>query len=256
LIEACLGAVARRLKVLTRNSKMENGSLVVMSTLAVRGPLDRLIGPEFERQTGERLSMTYDPTTVLMAAIASGQRGDVIVAIEDAVDLLARDHIVKPDSRVRIARTAIGLAKKAGSAPVDISSPSAFVETLRSARSIVFSNSGASGIFFRALIEKLGIAEEIRKKAIVIPKGFTAELLVSGEADLAVQQISELMTVPGVEIVGRFPDPYCTYTSLALATFAETARPDKARRFTEFLTSDLAFDAFAGAGLDPLPRSP
>jgi molybdate transport system substrate-binding protein len=114
--------------------------------------------------------MIYDPTTVLLNAIGSGRRADSIVAIDTAIDTLVKDKVLLPSSRVGIARTTVGLAKRAGSAPIDTSTPTSFINALRAKKSIVFSQSGASGIFFDSLIEKLGISAEIRGKAIVVPK--------------------------------------------------------------------------------------
>lgn len=233
---------------------MNNRSLSVMSTLGILGPLKERIGPAFEAQSGHRLAMIYDPTTVLLQTIAAGRRADVIVAIDAALDALAGDRTLLPDSRVVVARTAVGLAKRAGTEAIDVSTPDAFVNALLAAKSIVYSQSGASGIFFKSLVERLGISREIDRKAIVIPKGFTAELLISGEAELAVQQMSELMAVAGADIVGPFPEPYGAYTHFAAAVFTQTDQPELAHRFLDHLTGEPAAEAFLAAGLEPLGR--
>jgi molybdate transport system substrate-binding protein len=128
---------------------MNSWPLAVMSTLRIQSPLDERIGPAFEEQTGSQLAMTYDPTTVLLNAIGSGRRTDAIFAI----DTLVKDKALLPFSRVGIARTTVGLAKRAGSAPIDISTPASFINAPRATKSIVFSQSGTSGIFFDSLIE-------------------------------------------------------------------------------------------------------
>lgn len=227
-------------------------SLSVMSTLAVLAAFRDRIGPAFEQAAPVALSITYDPTAVLTRSIAEGRRADVIVAINSAVAEIVSAGVLLDASRVDIARTGIGLAERPGSDTVDISTPKAFVAALRSATSIVFSQSGASGIAFASLIERLGIAAEIREKATVIPKGFTAERLLTGEAELAVQQVSELRAIPGVDIVGPFPEPYQTYTTFSAATFREAQHPEEAGRFLDYLKTDLAAAAFAAAGLEPL----
>jgi len=226
-------------------------ALQVLSTLGVFSPLRDLIGPAYEAQTGVRLSITFDPTTVLLAAIASGRRADVVVAIEDGAASLVEDGVLASGSMVRVASTGVGLAKRVGLPPVDISTPELFREALLAAKSIVFSQSGASGIFFAGLIERLGIADDIRAKALIVPKGFTAERLVLGEADFAVQQISELLAVPGVEIVGPFPQPYQVVTTFAAAVFAGSVRVEQAHLFIKALTGPEAAAAFAAAGLEP-----
>ena len=109
------------------------------------------------------------------------------------------------ESCVDLARSYIGLAVKADSRHPDISTEAALRATLISARSVAYSRLGASGIFFAQLVEKMGIATEINARATVVPIGFTAERLVTGEADVAIQQLSELKQVTGIEIVGPLP---------------------------------------------------
>ena len=108
-------------------------------------------------------------------------------------------------SCVDLARSFVGIAVKAGAAHPDIATEAALRATLLGARAVAYSRIGASGIFFAQLIERMGIASEINARARIIPSGLTAELLVSGEADLAVQQLSELKQVAGTEVVGPIP---------------------------------------------------
>lgn len=229
---------------------MEAGSLSVMSTLGVFAPLKDRIGPVFEARTGLRLMMTFDPTAVLLDAVASGRHADVIVAIDTGVDRLAAEGILLRDSVRNVARTAVGLAKLPGTPPVDISTAERFVQVLRQAKSIVFSQSGASGIFFAKLIEDLGIAREVRAKAVVVPKGFTAEAMVAGQAEFAVQQMSELAAVPGVELIGPFPAPYRVETMFTAAAFAQSALQEQARNFIAHLAGPGAAAALTAAGLE------
>ena len=229
---------------------MEAGSLSVMSTLGVFAPLKDRIGPAFEARTGCRLMTTFDPTTVLLDAVASGRRADVIVAIDTGVRRLAAEGTLLGDSVCNVARTAVGLAKVLSTPPVDISTADRFVQVLRQARSIVFSQSGASGIVFAQLIENLGIAREIRAKAVIVPKGFTAEAMMAGQADFAVQQMSELAAVPGVELIGPFPAPYRAETMFTAAAFAQSGQQKQARAFIAHLAGPGAAAALNAAGLE------
>lgn len=203
---------------------MGTGPLSVLSTLGVFAPLKNSVGPAFEAQAGCRLALAFDPTAVLMDAVAAGRRADVMVAIDTGVRRLVTQGILSGDSMRDVARTAVGLAKAPGTPLVDISTPERFVEVLRRAKSIVFSQAGASGIFFARLIESLGIAQEIRAKAVIVPKGFTAEAMVAGQAEFAVQQMSELAAVPGAELIGPFPAPYRLETTFTAAAFAQSGR--------------------------------
>ncbi|HEX2940393.1 MAG TPA: substrate-binding domain-containing protein, partial [Rhodopila sp.] len=114
------------------------------------------------------------------------------------------------------------------------------------------SQAGASGIYFRSLIERMGIADAITAKATVIPAGFTAEKLVTGEADLAVQQISELLVVPGIEVIGPFPDVYQSLSAFSAAVFKDAANPALAQAFLRAVRAERAFAAYRRCGLDPV----
>jgi molybdate transport system substrate-binding protein len=126
---------------------------------------------------------------------------------------------------------------------------------LLSAKSIAYSRIGASGILFARMVEQLGIAEEVNAKATIIPSGLTAELVARGQAELAVQQVSELMVVPGVDIVGPLPAPLQSPAMFSAGVFADCAEPDGAERILQFLTSAAAAPMLQAAGLEPVLRS-
>ena len=141
---------------------------------------------------------------------------------------------------------------RAGGPKPDIGSVEALKATLLAARCVAYSKIGASGIYFAALLQRLGIAEQVNASALVVPSGFTAEGLVSGEADLAVQQISELLVVSGIDVVGPLPPEVQT-----VATFSGgllTDRPEAAALLT-FLASAEAASALRASGLEPPPRA-
>ena len=117
------------------------------------------------------------------------------------------------------------------------------------ARAVAYSKAGASGIYFAALIERLGIAEAVNARAVVIPMGFTAEKVASGEADLAIQQVSELMSVPGIDVAGPFPAELQTVSTFDAAIFADAANPEGAAAFIAALSTPAAAKAYADGGL-------
>src|SRR4051794_39132266 len=153
--------------------------LRVLSTMGLAGVI-RAFAPEFEQARGARLDAVFEPTLRLMERFAGGERGDVAVLTADAIDELVRSGGVA--GRTDLARSFVGLAVRAGAAHPDISTPDAFVAALLKARSVAMSKAGASGIFMAGLLERLGIAEAMREKAIVLERGFTAELAARGEA--------------------------------------------------------------------------
>ena len=119
------------------------------------------------------------------------------------------------------------------------------------ARSVCYSRGGQSGVHFAPMLQRIGIADAVNAKATIIPAGFTAEKLVTGEADIAIQQLSELSVVPGIEIVGPLPDAVQKVTTFAAAVMTGSAHHDVARRFVESLVTDTAFAAYEATMLDP-----
>ncbi|MBS0531680.1 MAG: substrate-binding domain-containing protein [Proteobacteria bacterium] len=227
--------------------------LKVMCALAIRQAFDQIIVPDLAA-AGVTLEIDWNPTTVIMTTIEAGGRADALVIMTEAMDILAARGLVDPASRFEVVQSRVGIAVPRGAPHPDISSVDALKQTLLNARSVAYSQAGASGIHFRTVLDQLGIADAIKAKATVIPAGFTAEKLVTGEADIAVQQISELMTVRNVEIVGRFPDAVQKASRLAAALFTDTPNRAGARQFLDALRSDRAIEAYRSTGLDLVPR--
>jgi len=222
----------------------------LMSTLGVLAPLRDRILPAYEQSRGVSLEVIFNPTNVLAGRVETGERADVIIAISDMVRGLAANGILSTRSIRDLASTTVGLAKAAGSPDVTIDSKEEFISCMLSAKSIVFSQTGASGVFFRSLIERLGIAEQILARAKIIPQGLTAEHVLAGEADLAVQQMSELLAVPGVDVIGPFPSDLNHTTIFTAAAFAEKEYSSDVADFLEFITGDFARKSYLEGGLD------
>jgi molybdate transport system substrate-binding protein len=182
---------------------MEN-SVQVLSTLALAGAV-RALAAKYLALSGARIDADFAPTVRLLERLKEGETADVLILTREGLAGLVAAGSVVTESCVDLARSYIGLAVKAGSPHPDISTEAALRSTLLAAHSVAYSRLGASGIFFAQLIAKMGIDKEINARATVVPMGFTAERLVSGEADLAIQQLSELKQVNGIEIVGPLP---------------------------------------------------
>ncbi len=227
-------------------------TLAVLSTLAVMGALQEIL-PEYERITSSKINATYGPTKELLERISAGSTGDVAILTDAAVDALMEAGTLQPGSRVDLARSFIGVAVRAGAARPDIGTVDAFRQALLDARSIAYSAAGASGLFFAGLIERLGVADAVRAKATVIPTGFTGALVASGEAELAVQQVSELMVIPGIDIVGRLPDELHGGAVFSGGVFADAG--PAAAALLRFLASDTAGPVFRRHGVEPVGGS-
>lgn len=196
--------------------------LSLMSTLAIAGLL-REAAPAIEAALGATLRVELAPTRALESRIAAGERADAAVLTAEAIAALSGGGVLDQATARPLARSRVGLAVRAGAPHPDISTVAALRRLLLEVPSLCYSRAGASGIFFAELIERLGVAAEVNARAIVIPQGFTAEKLVSGEAAIAVQQVSELMEVPGIEVVGALPEGAQTVAVFSGAAFAGAA---------------------------------
>ncbi len=176
----------------------------ILSTLGVKGVLDVLC-PRFEAATGLALDIRYNPTAVLVGEIREGARGDVALLTGAGIAEMIAAGILQAGSGVDLARSKVGLAVPAGAPRPAIGSRGEVIAALLAARCVVYSGSGASGLYFARLLGELGIAAAVNARATIIPAGFTAELLRDGRGSLAVQQVSELMAVEGVDVLGPLP---------------------------------------------------
>jgi molybdate transport system substrate-binding protein len=222
-------------------------TLRVFSTLGLAGVLEEMT----PRLTDIRLETILAPTAILMERIRAGETADIALLLSDSVDTLARQGILVP-GRTDLARSLVGIAVRAGAPHPDISTVAAFVATMHAAKSLAYSGAGASGLFFAGLLQRLNIAEAVNAKATVIPSGFTGELVRHGQAEIAVQQISELMTVPGIDIVGTLPPGIEGVAIFSAGIFAASQHAALARSAIARLASPDAADMFRAKGLEPL----
>src|ERR1700704_3592482 len=222
----------------------------VFSTLALKGAINSLAG-RFEAESGARIDADFAPTLALLERLRGGEGADVVILTKEALDDLAAKGAVIADSCADLARSFVGIAVKQGADHPDIATEPALRATLLGARSVAYSRIGASGILFAQLIERLGIAAEINARATIIPSGFTAERLVTGEADLAVQQISELKQVGGIEVVGPIPRELQTPAVFSAGRMAASGKAEQSGRLLRFLASAEVAPVLRDAGLEP-----
>jgi len=226
----------------------------VLCTQALTAAMAKL-GPQFEHETGNKLVIIYGGTGGLVNRVKSGEASDVVIVTTSALDSMVKMGKIVDQSRTAIAQTGVGIAIRRGSPRPDISSAGALKQTLLAAKSIAYSNpadGGTSGIVFAQVVEKLGIAEQLKPKTTLVPGGGSSgALAASGEAEIAVQMISELMPVSGVEVVGPLPPGLQTLTVFSAGVSASAATPVAAKQLILFLSSPAAAPALRDAGLDP-----
>ncbi len=228
---------------------MEN-TVRLLSTLALKGAVRDLAG-RFEDETQTRIDADFAPTLGLLERLRAGEGADVVILTKEALDDLAAKGTVVASSCADLARSFVGLAVKAGASHPDIATEAALRVTLLGARSVAYSRIGASGILFAQLIERMGIAAEINARAIVIPSGFTAERLVTGEADIAVQQLSELKQVAGIEVIGPIPRHLQTPAVFSAGRLAASSRAERSDALLKYLASPDVAPVLRESGLEP-----
>jgi molybdate transport system substrate-binding protein len=210
------------------------------------------VAEAFRRDTGHSVAVEFDTVGALRKR-AAAEPADVLILTDAAVDDLAREGVAAAGTRVDIARVGMGVAVKAGAPAPDISTTAAFRQAILDARSIVYvdpARGGTSGIHFASVLERLGIADAVKAKSVLWPGGYAAEAIVKGQADLCVHQISEIIPVAGVTLVGPLPKELQKVTVYSGALGARAASPEAARAFLAYLSRPALKPRLAAAGLD------
>ena len=223
----------------------------VLSTLALRGVLVDF-AEDFRARTSLAIAATYRSTNALLDLIARGATADMTILTREGMVQLARDGVVAAGTTVDLAQSGVGIAVRAGLAKPDIATVAALKDALLAAKSIAFSRQGASGIHFAEVIERLGIAEEVRRKA-TITDSYAGEAAARGEVDMAVQQISELMPIKGIDIVGALPAELQKISVFAGGIFRAAKNADGAGKLLAALAAPDLRPVLIRNGLEPVP---
>src|SRR5437867_10514177 len=219
------------------------------------------LGPAFERASGHRLITTRGPSLgdspeAIPTRLARGEAADLVILDGGSADELTRQGLVQAGSKVLLARSLVGMVVRAGAAKPDIRSVDAFRQVLLAVQSIAYSDS-ASGIYLSTILfAKLGVADQVAGKSRKVrgpPSGEpVAAVVARGEAEIGFQQVSELMNVPGVTLVGTIPAELQPDVSFAGALTSKSKQPEAARTLIRFLASPEAAATIQKAGLTPV----
>jgi molybdate transport system substrate-binding protein len=225
--------------------------LTVLASNSQRGLLT-VLSPDFQQGLGVQLNVSYDPAQVMLRRIANGESADVAILGRSAIDTLIELGKIDRASLRLLARCGSGIAVKSGAAKPDIRSVDALKHSLLAVKSLIFTSEGASGMHFSRVIEELGIAAEIRAKAHQQTGGLVATRVASGEVELAVQQIPELLAVPGVDLVGPLPEPVQAYSMVTGGVFLSSQSRTAAQALLDLLITPEATRVMRSLGLEPL----
>jgi molybdate transport system substrate-binding protein len=210
--------------------------------------------PEYEKASGNKVTVENDTVGALMKRIEAGESFDVVVMTPETVDKLTGEGRVISGSRANLARVGVGVMVKAGANKPDISTVEAFKKALLEAKSVSFidpASGGSSGIYMEKLIERLGISDQVKPKEKLKQGGYVADYVESGEAELGIQQISEILPHPGVALVGPLPKDVQSYTVYAAGIGAGTQNRDAGKALIASLVGPSAQALFKSKGMEP-----
>ena len=210
--------------------------------------------PEFEKQTGNKVVVDNDTAGGLKKRIESGEAFDVAVITPAVIDELAGAGKIAAGSRVNLASVSIGVVVKEGAPKPDVSTVDAFKRALLEAKSVAYidpASGGSSGIYIDKLLERLGIADQVRPKAKLKKGGYVAELIVSGEAELGLHQISEIVPVKGAVLVGPLPKEIQNTTTYAAGLSASPQNKEAAQALIKMFSGPAAATVLKSKGMEP-----
>ncbi len=219
------------------------------------GPLTAVfkeLGPQFERDTGHKLVTSFAPTAVVKRKIDAGETFDLAISVTSGIDDWIKEGKIVAAARAAVAYVGLGVGVRAGAPKPDIGSVEASKRALLNAKSVAHSTEGASAPYFKGLLERLGIAEEMKPK--LKPMATTTaglKSVASGEVEIVIFSVPTIAAAPGVELVGPFPSELQTYISFTAGVSTAAKEPEAAQALIKFLTSPVAVAVIKAKGMEP-----
>jgi molybdate transport system substrate-binding protein len=222
----------------------------VLATPGVREIYNELV-PQFERASGHKVTSEWAGTVDVTKRIGGGETVDLVIMARNSLDELTRQGRIVAASRVNVAKSGMGVAVRAGAQKPDIASGDAVKALMLSAQSIAYS-SGPSGVYLERLVQRMGIADAIKAKMKQIPPGgAVGEWVARGDAEIGFHQVSELIPVKGIDIVGPLPPDIQEMTVFAAGVHANASQADAAAALAAWLAAPEAAAVIRKHGLEP-----
>lgn len=222
----------------------------IFSTRAIATVLEK-VGPDFERATGHRLIVISDIAIRMVRRIQAGEPFDLLVAAPAQIDGLIKEGKIAAETRTNLTRSGIGVEVRAGAPKPDIGSVDAFKRALLNAKSIAYLKEGQSGVYLEKMIERLGITEAIKAKVTRPETDIVSELVAKGEVELGMVVITQILTTPGVELVGPLPPAIQSYITFAAGISTSSRAPSAARDLMKLLTGPSVLPVIRSQGMEP-----
>ena len=227
----------------------------VFSTIGVQSALEEL-APKFEQASGHKLNITWATAAILVKRVQAGETADLMVLTRQGLDALTKDGKASEGASANFASSGIAVVVKKGAPKPDISTPDAYKKALLEAKTIAYSDpaaGGASGVYVAKTLDRMGIAEQMKAKTKhPPPSGNSAILVANGEADIAIQQAPEVISVAGIDVVGPPPGDLNNITVYAAGVGAGSHQAAAANALIQFLHTPEAAAVFKAKGITPL----
>jgi molybdate transport system substrate-binding protein len=254
-----MGRTIRRLAaiavfLLAQAALASAAEIKVFSTVGVKSVLEDLV-PKFEKATGHKLAITWSTASLLAKRVQAGEQADALILIKGNLETLQKEGKIMPGTDVIFSKSIFAVGVKAGAPKPDISTPDALKQALLASKAVSYTDpatGGASGVYTAKQIAKLGITEQMKGKTKhPASGGFSGSLLVDGQADIAINSKPELLSAPGVEVVGPLPGDMAYTVIYAAGVQSGAAQADAAKALVKYLMSPEAQAVFKAKGFDP-----
>jgi molybdate transport system substrate-binding protein len=222
-----------------------------VTVVASAGPLPDVLGtlqPMFEKATGNKMNISFKAPSAIAADVKQGAV-DLVITNTEVVDELAAAGDLAGNGKTLLMISKVGIAVKAGAPKPDVSTPEKLKAALLAAKTVGYSQ-GASGMHFLTVIDKLGIANAVKAKAVIAQGRPVGAAIASGEAEIGVQQVAELRPVAGVDVLGELPAELQKQIPYSAGIVVKAKDAETARALVRFLRSDAALDVLKRKGMD------
>lgn len=216
------------------------------------------VADDYQKRTGHTVDIQNDTAGAIAKRVAAGENFDVLVLPPSAMSAFAASGVVDKDSVVALAKVGIGVAVKEGAPTPPMATVEDFKRMLQNTRRVAIINpasGGSSGIYLEGLFQRMGLTDDMKAKAVLVNGGLVAEKLISGEADVAIHQISEILPVKGAVLVGPLPEAIQNYTTYAAALHAKSPKREMANAFLQSFNSPQGKTIMRDKGMMPLSAS-
>lgn len=218
------------------------------------GPLTALfreLGPQFERETGHTLVTRFGSAPAVKRMIDAGDTFDLAISIPSSVDGWIKEGKIAAPSRAAVAYAGVGVAVRSGAPKPDISTVEASKRALLNAKSVTHGSEGASADYLKGLLERLGIADEMKPKLKPMVTAAALKSVAAGEVEIVIFSVPTLAATTGIDLVGPFPAELQVYIRFIAGVSASTNEPEAARALVKFLATPVAIAVMKAKGIEP-----